>query len=365
MKYVVTLFLVFVCGVTYSQECGFNNRVYHDVSRVSLDFNSVTWEDVNVPIVVHVFHSGESVGVYPNLSDTKIYDMVEFLNVSFSGGLNDDMYDSKIKFCLSSNYEIQRYSIDDLYWVDSWDLGDMSFDSYDFYFNCLDNISIDYENNLNIFIAPYVSPQLGLGGWYEDNYGGVLLNSELLYEDVIDHTTIPHEVAHYLGLSHTFNEYNNCGEASLEIDCDTQGDGICDTPPTWLYVCNDNPCYDSNSYEANILSVNFMGINTICRSSFTNGQIDKMQYNLQNTSRINLGLNQCSCNSIENYECLCSDECHYDLDNNNIVDLGDLLEFLVIVFNDGDCQNGDFDGSGYIDTLDLLDLLSVMGYECE
>ena len=125
-----------------------------------------------------------------------------------------------------------------------------------------------------------------------------------------------------------------------------------------------NECYDIESYEHEVLSSNAMSYSSN-KTGFTIGQIDRMQSYIQNTNMNLVASNYCVCNELEDYECLCTNECHYDLDGDDIVALGDLLEFLTIIFNDGNCQNGDFDNSGYIDTLDLLDLLSVMGDECE
>ena len=157
------------------------------------------------------------------------------------------------------------------------------------------------------------------------------------------------------------------GSALLENDCENEGDGICDTPPTASYNCvNYNNCYDTDSFEHNELVINFMGYSIDCSNKFTYGQIDKMQYIIQNTSRIILTQNICSCSNIVNFECLCdsSNSCPYDLNNNGTVDMPDLLIILGNIFNSMSCNDGDFDGSDYIDTSDLLELLSNMGYVC-
>ena len=92
-----------------------------------------------------------------------------------------------------------------------------------------------------------------------------------------------------------------------------------------------------------------------------------MRLTIQQTSRILLTENICTCLNIENYECVCNQEenCTYDLSDNGIVDMQDLLILLGNIFNSFECSQGDFDGSGFIDTLDLLNLLSNIGYVCQ
>jgi hypothetical protein len=69
-----------------------------------------------LPIVVHVVHLGEAIGVETNISDEQILSMVDNLNHRFRGDINaltslTDVYDegelslaldSKIQFCLAS-----------------------------------------------------------------------------------------------------------------------------------------------------------------------------------------------------------------------------------------------------------------------
>jgi hypothetical protein len=192
-----------------------------------------------------------------------------------------------------------------------------------------------------------------------------------VFEDDITfpNQVLPHEVGHYLGLSHTFNSYESINDCSYlyENNCTTQGDYVCDTPPTNLHACYGHNCYSDDSEEFNTLKTNFMGYTLGCANKFTEGQINRMRLTIQQTSRILLTENICTCLNIENYECVCNQEenCTYDLSDNGIVDMQDLLILLGNIFNSFECSQGDFDGSGFIDTLDLLNLLSNIGYVCQ
>lgn len=356
MKYVVTLLLCFLSIVElYPQSdsfCEHNGRTF-DVNNIQSRWDE--WDRYKFPIIVHVLHNGESIGDYPNVSDSVIYNSINYLNQSFSGSFSNTMVDSKISFCVSEDYGIIRYNVDTIDWVGDWSVGFLDFPTNEFFFNCVDSLSIDYENNLNLFIAPFVDNTLGLSyGLYDTNYGGILIKTSEL-----NTTILVHEFGHFMGLSHTFQGYNNCESAFNETDCYNQGDKVCDTPPTSVYGCINlgNDCYDSDTEESNTLLVNYMGYNIGCSNTFTDGQINRMQQTIEYSSRILLTSNTCSCSQEE--------ECIYDLSGNGVVDMQDLLIILTNIFNSFDCSNGDFDSSGYVDTLDLLDLLSIMGYECE
>ncbi len=68
--------------------------------------------------------------------------------------------------------------------------------------------------------------------------------------------TIPHEVGHFFGLSHTFeDEYGK----DYGNDCTNKGDFICDTPPTEKMLCrfyNSSECYASTVWKP------YDGVNT-------------------------------------------------------------------------------------------------------
>ena len=61
--------------------------------------------------------------------------------------------------------------------------------------------------------------------------------------------TVVHEMGHYLSLYHTFSNTADC----VESNCTTQGDLVCDTPPTLVnqFSCTDTFCPDA-------LTENFM-----------------------------------------------------------------------------------------------------------
>jgi gliding motility-associated-like protein len=95
---------------------------------------------------------------------------------------------------------------------------------------------------------------------------------------------LAHNMGHYLGLAHTFI-INECANN----DCNVDGDGICDTPPSRV---NTNDCPSVNSCSSDTVNAqgpdlpdlvaNFMTYNN-CTNSFTKGQADKMKAVLSST----------------------------------------------------------------------------------
>lgn len=108
--------------------------------------------------------------------------------------------------------------------------------------------------------------------------------------------TLTHEVGHYLGLYHPFQ--NGCGSS-----CSSSGDRICDTPPVDepSYGCplGNNTCHNDIPDEPDMIE-NFMDYaNGNCMNAFTAGQKTVMTFALNNyrsllwssTNLVNTGVN--------------------------------------------------------------------------
>ncbi|MDP6908825.1 MAG: M43 family zinc metalloprotease, partial [Flavobacteriales bacterium] len=102
--------------------------------------------------------------------------------------------------------------------------------------------------------------------------------------------SVTHEVGHYLGLDHTFEGYS-CSETN----CNTQGDQICDTPPTEDgSTCNVPAC-------PNTLVENYMDYTSeTCQDMFTNGQSTVMRAVLAGTR--NALVNTSNCGAANDYD---------------------------------------------------------------
>lgn len=97
--------------------------------------------------------------------------------------------------------------------------------------------------------------------------------------------TATHEVGHWLGLLHTFS--NGCA-GMTQSTCNSQGDRICDTPPTSgsNFGCpsTQNTCNETFPSNQNDMTMNYMDyVNDACMNMFTQDQADRMNFYLNTT----------------------------------------------------------------------------------
>ncbi len=129
----------------------------------------------------------------------------------------------------------------------------------------------------NIYIFSSVGSGVAGFSWVNSNpvnytWDGIYLKAEHAATNVITH-----EMGHYCGLYHTFQN-SNCG--TIEADCETQGDWVCDTPPTSANLNCESPFCSGADYTNHMdYTQNY------CRDHFTWGQIQRMHNMLVNGGR--------------------------------------------------------------------------------
>lgn len=273
--------------------------------RVNVNLDEV--EPVTVPVVFHIIHKGESDET--NISDEQVISQVAALDTGFRWGPG---VDTKIQFCLASRDPdgnptngITRHNGVELFGS-----------QYDFDGVAPDGIS-DGVNDNNLKSAT--------GCWNPDEYVNFYIVSEIdgnnagngiqgyaylgptgdcrdgivqLY-NVTGTTgvlkparqqgeTAVHEMGHHLSLYHTFSNSSGCTESN----CETQGDLVCDTPPTFA-----NTSCDASTFGEcpEAMTENFMDYTSeTCKYTFSVGQAERMHSMLQ-TSRQGL---------VESYACV-------------------------------------------------------------
>ena len=206
---------------------------------------------VNVQVAFHVIHSLSGNG---NISDLMIYNQINVLNEAY------EQYN--IIFTLSS---IDRTA------NDNW-FSDM--ESYEQQYK--QQLNIDPAHHLNI----YTGNMPGLLGWsympysWSESYymHGVCLSYTCLPGGTYPYNlgkTASHEVGHYLGLLHTFDN-----------GCSAPGDYVNDTPyqddGNNIYTCNPNLDTCPNQLGTDPVH-NYMNyVDDACLTEFTNGQSERM-----------------------------------------------------------------------------------------
>ena len=204
---------------------------------------------LTIPVVVHVFHNGEDVGVEPNITDAQIESQITVLNEDYrkmigTPGYNTDPNgaDVEIEFCLAR----QTPSGCPTNGIDRVDIGQNGIvetsesDAYAQMDAFKPSTIWDPSQYLNIWIVSFRGDS-GILGYAQfpggsTNTDGVVINYK--YFGSIDYDdgsfvlnapynkgrTTTHEIGHFLGLYHTFQGGCAGGENS------TSGDYCADTP---------------------------------------------------------------------------------------------------------------------------------------
>lgn len=252
----------------------------------------------SIPVVFHIIHEGEAVGQGSNLSDEQILSAMTALNEDFrkiAGSNGDgDGADIGIEFCLArrtpegnATNGIVRVdgSVVPLYAEEgiraSGDEGAVELD--------VKALSTwPREDYLNVWVVNEIENNDALNGIQGYAYfpvnnpvdGVVMLHNAVgtvgnIKPNTALNRTLSHEVGHYLGLYHTFHNTNDC---SGESNCESQGDRVCDTPPTILSVSCANPACGGTQQTENYMDYTAES----CRNMFTEGQKVRMRSTLEN-----------------------------------------------------------------------------------
>lgn len=266
-----------------------------------------------IPVVFHIMHSGEAVGVQTNISYAQIVSCIAALNRDFrrtaaDGGIANSGplgVDAEIEFCMAkrdpsgnlttgvTRHDMsgnQDYLDSGVYHTaTAWrsDLALKSMVNWDHtkYMNVW--VVNKIKNLKNIYSTGYTGGVQGYAYFpgAPSPYDGVVMVSSAVGNDPTgtlgynlwsvtdDNRVFTHEIGHFLNLYHTFEGTTSCGGAS-GASCGTNGDRCCDTPPTIVgsgNYCDSNYCLLDNKE-------NYMQYqNGACASDFTPNQVTRMR----------------------------------------------------------------------------------------
>jgi len=346
-----------------------------------------------IPVVVNVFHDGDVLGTGNNLTYSQIDQVVQSLNVHYASGIGSiDQEDSNISFVLADKDVNGNQFIDDITGSTfngyrSIDFNDYPFGSYtgqDYTAVANDGFAIvnafGYEtsNYLNIYVINWTGDAAGFtflsagytGGYFVDPYFFLQTSQK----------TNAHEIGHFFGLYHSFNKqynqpngtnaesyfgYLSCLDATLENNCQTQGDLVCDTPPqvAILGACS-TICLGFVNNGNGVDPRNIMSYSGCNDYKFTSGQIARMHAWISNF-RSNMAQNGAN-NYGSTDGCTDSSACNYN--SNAINDDGSCLFEDAIGVCGGSCAT-DIDDDDICDNVDncvgQVDAIGVCNGTCQ
>ncbi len=261
-----------------------------------------------IPVVVHVVHEGEPVGTGTNISDEQVESMIVGLNRDFANTApgnprdgNPNGVDMEIQFCLAVR-DPNDNPTNGIVRVDGSSVTDYNakgiVDGAGGNEQAVKALSKwDNKKYLNVWSVSEINDQgsdnLGsytggtIGYAYfpgaSANVDGVVIiycavgidpdgsNGYNLWAGSNNCDAMTHEVGHYLRLSHTFQ-----GQSCSEGDCNTEGDQVCDTPPTTQTgSCNQPNC--AGRMVDNWMDYTGSG----CTNRFSQGQKDRARAALE------------------------------------------------------------------------------------
>lgn len=288
-----------------AQDPGFTSRVQQMNSQINtmvqsnpnaLIVNTPNGPVYEIPLVIHVIHTGGAIGTVYNPSDAQLIAMVNYLNQTFSASWPAYPNPSSggtfipLQFVLAKrtpqctptngivrvngssvpNYAAGGINLTGI-GADEEDVKDLSRWPIDQYYNIWIVNRIDGEDGLS-GSGPYVAGFAYFPDGNPATDGTVMLATQANAGE----ETLPHEIGHAFALYHTFEGDLGGTTCPPNTNCSNTGDRVCDTDPhiqtqfncpTGINPCTGNPF---GNVVRNIMDY------SNCKDRFTPGQRDRL-----------------------------------------------------------------------------------------
>lgn len=229
---IVTLAAFTVRAQTFNNDCGTGNAPAEVMAYIqSLDYSIDQTEDypiINIPVTIHVVRSSAGAGGF-----------LESSAYATICDLNNRMASTGMFFYVPG--QVRFINEDDYYSATNYS---PLFDMITIH-NVPRTMNVYYTNLANMSLCGFAFyPNSGPGGFQND--GAVVMSFACSQPNG---TTLTHEVGHFFSLPHTFDRTSNNPTAAnaelvtrntnqtfprLSANCNSAGDGFCDTPADFI-----------------------------------------------------------------------------------------------------------------------------------
>lgn len=233
----------------------------------------------NIPVVFHIVkHPTDDY-----IGNDRIYEQIDRLNADFSGS-NVDLVrvpekfkefvneETVFNFCLAGTDEVGNRALGIV--RTSTDVQNIGLSDALYFSAEGGSTAWDTDQYLNIWVANCGGFVSGFGTYpaqTDDYRQGVVIHTAYFGKNESEEfnlgRTVTHEIGHYFGLPHIWEETTDCGSFDL----------IADTPPQSSYYTG-CPAYPQESCGSTDMSMNFMDyVRDECMMMFTAGQMQYMR----------------------------------------------------------------------------------------
>ena len=308
-----------MANTAYANEQIAYETAYHQVMSTTITRQKQSKAPFLFPVVVHILHDCATVGTIQNPSDAKIKEVLVGTNERFKHSylnaptFENSLYgvDTDISFCLASEDPKGEFTTGIIRYNNAeYARGNIS--ELSPYFS--ESLAWNPSQYLNIFLVSDTDVAgVYLGGSERDF---VIINSTFLWNGLLTH-----ELGHYFSLKHIFSNETD-QTCALNTDCLLQGDFVCDTPPKGMPGKNGGTCeLPANSCDTDEADLsghnpyrpismgglgdqldmlsNYMDYTGDCWSAFTQGQKERMHFNIEERRMSQLTNSLITCTGIQ------------------------------------------------------------------